>query len=130
QPDEPRFGKTTLQGFDRVDRVARAERLFDAGHFNAWIGCHLARVLDAFGEWRGVARTFERILRRDEPEDAVELQPAERNQADVHVRFVRRIERATEQADFGAGVELRECLRWYEIRIESGHRRARCIWWW
>ena len=68
-----------------------------------------ARGLDALGEIVQAAVFLERIARRDQPPDPVELQPLHREQADGAVRGMRRIEGAAEQADAHAvGMERDE----------------------
>ena len=53
---------------------------------------------------------LERIARRQQPPDAIELQALDRKQADGAMRRVRRIERAAEQADAHAfGMEGIAC---------------------
>jgi hypothetical protein len=54
-------------------------------------------------QWGEAAGVLERIARGDQPPDAVELEPFERQQAGGEVGLVRRIESSAEQADPHAG---------------------------
>jgi hypothetical protein len=55
---------------------------------------------------RHVAFRFERILRADQPPDVIEAEQLQRQQADVAVAVMGRVEGAAEQADLLAGPEL------------------------
>ena len=62
-----------------------------------------ARGGDALLQGGEPAGVLERIARSDQPPDAVELEPLEREQAGGEVGLVRRVESSAEQADPHAG---------------------------
>ena len=71
----------------------------------------------ALGEIVQRAGILQRIARRHQPPDPIELQPLQRKQADGAMRGVRRIERAAEQADAHAVRMKRD-----RLRGDRGHR--------
>ena len=99
-----------------------ADDSFETADVDARIVGDLERGVGAFGKAVQSAGILERIARRQQPPDAIELQALERKQADGAMRRVRRIERAPEQADAHAvGMEgdgLRGGLRLHQ----PGHR--------
>ena len=67
------------------------------------VGERLARAAMRSASGGKPARVLERIARRHQPPDPVEIEPLHRDQAGAEMRLVRRIERAAEQADAHAG---------------------------
>src|SRR5688572_22802239 len=55
---------------------------------------------------RHVACRFERILRADQPPDVIEAEQLQRQQADMAVAVMRRVEGAAEQADLPTGPKM------------------------
>ena len=97
QPDEPVPGPCG-QPAQRVGGVAGAEPRLQRQHPQARVTGDRRRPGHALGQRRHAGLGLERVLRRDQPPDLVQLQPLQRLQADVAVAGVRRIERAAEQA--------------------------------
>ena len=99
QPDEPTLRKARQQERQRVGRMRGAEPPLDVGHADARMPGDPCRRLQPFLERRRVARALQRVLRRQHPPDFVEAQPLQRQQRDVPVSLVGRVERAAEQPD-------------------------------
>ena len=95
----------------RVEAVALADLGFEPGHVDAGVRCHFARGDEALLERRQGVRVLERIARGDEPPDAVEAEPFQRQQARGAMARVRRIERTAEQADLHASRMRRQPRR-------------------
>ena len=55
--------------------------------------------IDSFGQVLGGRVAFQRIARRDQPPHLVEAQRLQRDQAELPMAFVRRIEGAAEETD-------------------------------
>ena len=91
--------KARQQESQGVGRVRRTEPPLDVGHANARMLGDPCRGFQPFPERRRVARILQRVLRRQHPPDFVEAQPLQRQQRDVAVSFVGRIERAAEKPD-------------------------------
>ena len=104
--------------------VSGADDSFETTDVDARIVGDIKRGVGAFGKAMQPAVILERIARRQQPPDAIELQALDRKQADGAMRRVRRIERAAEQADAHAvGME-----GWLARRIaiaSAGSPRAR-----
>src|ERR1700712_882965 len=77
----------------------RAEIVLDVHHDDARMARHEAGTAHAVAQARHALRRFQRILRRHQPPDLVEAEPLQRHLADMHMAFMRRIERAAEQPD-------------------------------
>src|SRR5213592_170468 len=84
---------------DRIDGVPDTDDSFETADIDARIVGDLERSAGAFGEAVQSPGILERIARRQQPPDAIELQALDRKQADGAMRRVRRIERTAEQAD-------------------------------
>jgi len=61
---------------------------------------------EALRQRRSIGLAFQRILRRHQPDDAVEPQPHARRFGDMAMAFMGRIERAAEQADLHAAFQV------------------------
>jgi len=99
QPDEASPRKAAFQRAQRVGGVTRAQPRLDIGNPDALVADDRRGGCDAVGERRHAVDRLQRILRRDEPPDLVELEMAQRLAADVQVAAMGRVERAAEQAD-------------------------------
>ena len=117
-PDESDARAPGDKPFYRVIGVSRLDDSFETGHVDARVMRERAGGRDALRQRGEPAGVLERIARRDQPPDAVELEPFERQQTGGEMRLMRRIERSAEQADphagrvgrkhaLGAGVDLR-----------------------
>src|SRR6187401_3361332 len=95
-PDEVHAGNAAAQMDDRVDSVSCADDSFETTDVDARIIGDLPRGAGAFGKAVQAAVLLERISRRQQPPDAIELQALQRKQADSAMRRVRRIERTPE----------------------------------
>src|SRR5690348_6301318 len=99
QPDEAGPREASLEGGNRVRRVARAEPRLDVGRLDA----RIAGGDDGGGEARleggHAACRLQRVLRRDEPPDLVEIETPQRFEAEMEVAAMRRVERPADQAD-------------------------------
>src|SRR5690606_38843112 len=99
QPDEAHVGIMPPQLLQRVGRVARAQPRFHRGDPDARMAGHGLGAAQALRQRRHAVGVLERILRADQPPDAIELQPVQRGQADLAMRRMGRIEAAAEQAN-------------------------------
>src|SRR5262245_32917284 len=63
------------------------------------IFCHFAAQDHTFAQWHRSGPTFQWVARRYHPPDLVESEPLQRHLADHAMGKVRRVERATQQAD-------------------------------
>ncbi len=97
-PDEVHTGNAAAQMDDRVDSVSGADDSFETADVDARIVGDIKRGVGALGKAMQPAVVLERIARRQQPPDAIELQALDRKQADGAMRRVRRIERTAEQA--------------------------------
>ena len=92
-------GNSPKQAAQRVDGVAGAEHDLDrAGHHATSVG-DAARGCQALAERRHAALRLQRIAGRNQQPHLVQPQPPPRDFNDVAMTFMRRIERAAEQAD-------------------------------
>ena len=85
-------GKPPLEGGQRIDREPCAQGVFDVGDDHPSHMYQLPGEREPFVERRDFARAFERILRRDQPPDVIELQPLERFNAHIQMPSVGGIE--------------------------------------
>ena len=98
-PDEARARETAAQFAQRVDGEARAvSRLDPRGQDAAGTG-DPSGAGKAVGEGCHAVCGFQRIAGRDHQPDLVQAQPPHRQQRDVPVTFMRRIEGSAQQAD-------------------------------
>lgn len=110
-PDELHARAAPVQEAQRIGGVARANLRLEPHDDDARIARDLARRRNARGERGQSVRIFQRIAGRDEPPQPIEPQPRERNAGNKRVAFVRRIERAAEEADAHARSVGREADR-------------------
>src|SRR3569832_2980463 len=81
-PDKVQARSTTAQISDRVCSIARSDDGFETTHIDARIEGDVSGGRHALGKVMRRAVGLERIARRHQPPDAVELQPLDRKQAD------------------------------------------------
>ena len=74
---------------------------------------------EALREIVGLARVFQRILRRDEPPDGIELERFQGCEGNRQMTGMGRIERAAEQADAAT------CGFWSGMAVRRGHGQTR-----
>jgi hypothetical protein len=120
EPYEACLGEAAPQFFQRVGRIARAEPRLDAGDLDAGVVGDLGGKRHALGERRHAGLVLQRILRRDEPPDLVEIEEMERQEADMPMPAMSGVERAAEQPD-PAPAPVGEAPR---QREEAGRRGA------
>src|SRR6185312_8977320 len=99
QQDETRARKYSLQCRYSVDRIARAEPRLDVEHADAAIAGKLARRGETLGQGCHAAHRLQRVLRRHQPPDLVEVEALQRLAADMEMAFMRRVEGPAEKAD-------------------------------
>src|ERR1051325_1099536 len=100
QPDETRPRKAPPQRLYGVRGVGGAELGFDIADPDSAVGGgDFPGLLQPLGERRHPGDRFERVLRRHQPPDFIEIEPLQRLAADMQVPAMRRIERAAEQPD-------------------------------
>src|SRR5262245_22410278 len=105
-PYEAHSGDATAQMRDRVDSIARSNDSFETADIDARILGNVLCSLRALGERTQGVVVLERIAGAEQPPDAVEFEPLDREQADGAMRRMRRIEGAAEQTDAHAiGIE-------------------------
>src|SRR5262249_39157461 len=90
----------------------------DAGHLDSRMIRHAACLADAPREIGRGSVPLQRVLRRNQPPDLVEVETAQRHQADRPMSGVRRVERAAKEADAHASLERRQ-PRIDELRLPS-----------
>ncbi len=101
QPDEMLAREKRLKRRDRIDAVMRAELRFEVEHADARIARDGSGLLQAFGKGRHAGDGLQRILRRHQPPDLVEMKPLQGFEADMAMAFMGRVERAAEKTDPG-----------------------------
>ncbi len=96
--DEIRPGKSAFQNTDRIDTPAGSGVAFQITDNDART---MPRQGPAFCQTFGIAARFlfERILRRNQPPDAIELQVFQGNMRCMHMASMGRIERPTQQTN-------------------------------
>ena len=99
QPDEMLARMDRTERYDGVGGVASRELRFDREHANARIAGEGVGSSEAPRQGRHSGRGFQRILRRDEPPDLVEIQALQRFEADMAMTLMRGVEGAAEEAD-------------------------------
>lgn len=99
QPDPAGAGKPTLQGAQRVQRVAGSELALQIADHQPRVARRRPGLRQTLAQRRQVAGRLQRIGRRDKPDDEVQPQAAQGDEADVAVPFVRRVERSAQHTD-------------------------------
>jgi len=97
KPDESRLGKVAFERRHGVDRIARAQIFFDVGDTNKGRLGGTARTSQA--HLKCVWLWLQRISRRDQPPDVIELERPMRYFADVEVTMMGGIETSAQKAD-------------------------------
>lgn len=107
QPDQADMGEAPLERGHGIDRIAGAQNRLHRGDPNPPIPDQRLGVTLSGGECGHAVVGFERVLRGNQPPDAVKPQPVQRLTADLHMALMGRIERAAEQAHPGrrAGIQ-------------------------
>lgn len=118
QPNEPGGGKLLPEPSNGIDRIAGAEPGFDGGDPNAGVAGDGTGRGRALRQRRHLIALFQRVSRRYQPPDGIELQALQSLAANIQVAVVRRIERSAEQADPLAAPAARHAF-------EIGHRQGR-----
>ena len=108
EPHESRLRATAPQRADRVHRIARPQRRLQGAGVQAPVPRGAARRGQTLLQRRHPATRLQRVLRRHQPPHPVELEFAQRPQADAPMSVMRRIERPAEQPDTRPPPEARE----------------------
>src|SRR5215475_14168225 len=98
-PDEAHARTVAAQIGDGLIGIPRADLRFQVADVDARMVHERLGGDDALCERRKPAGVFERIARRHQPPDPVEIEALHGDQAGAEMRLVRRIERAAEQTD-------------------------------
>src|SRR5579871_3773173 len=88
-----------LQRRDGVGGVAGAEPRFEVEDPDPWMAGQTDRLGAALLEVGHAALRLQRVLRRDQPPDLVEIEALQRFETDVAMTGMGRIEGAAEEAD-------------------------------
>src|SRR5882757_3333440 len=88
-PDKMRAGDAAPQMDDRIDSVPDANDSFETGDIDARIVGDFPRSFSAFAEVVQGSGILQRIARRQQPPDAIELEALQRELADGAMRRVR-----------------------------------------
>jgi hypothetical protein len=103
QPDKTRAREVSLQLRDGIHRIICAKPRFEIEHLDAGMPGEASRDVDTPLEGGHAARRLQRVLRRHQPPDRVEIEALQRFEADVTVAFMGGVEGAAEQADAARG---------------------------
>ena len=127
QPNETRFLKMTAKGLQRIKCVLRAQCRLGSADTNSRVPGNKASTRQSLGKGRHAGLRLQRVLWRHQPPHRIKAKPAHRNQADMDMGRVRRIERSAKQADPASlgGKHLDPSGR--GVRGVSVHRPARHI---
>src|SRR5579862_2328172 len=94
------FGKALLQPHHGIDCEARSHLSFDVGHTQMRISSgQLTRGGHPLLKRRHVGSGLQRVLRRDKPPYVMEAEALQCDLTRMHMTFMGRIERATQQTD-------------------------------
>ncbi len=100
QPDEAKSGKALFQLRQRIGGKARSKLRLEIGRLDAgMVRCEGSGRGEAVGERGHALHRLQRVLRRDEPPDLVEIEGAQRLEADMEVAAMCRVEGAADEAD-------------------------------
>lgn len=99
QPDKAGRGKASPQHGDRIGRKARPEARLDVAHLDLAAACRGCGPGQTLAKGSHAARRLQRILRRDEPPDFVEIEALQRFAAEMEVAAMSRVEGAAEEPD-------------------------------
>ena len=102
-PDEAMARMAAAETLDGVGAVWTVPALFAIAHPNRRVAGEAPRRGQTLFERRHTALRFKRVLRRDQPPEFIQIEPFDGLKADMKMAFMRRIERAAEQADARAG---------------------------
>ena len=112
QPDEGVARKAAGQRGERIGGIAGAEPALDVGDADAPVPGDGARAVEPARQLGHSGAGFQRVLRRHQPPHLVEREALERQERDVAVPVMRRIERPAEQTDAAAA---RRCSAVYLV---------------
>ena len=107
-PDEAHFRRAPPQPGDRIIGVARADFRLEPGHGDARVVGQQTRRRDAVAHFLQFGRGFHRIAGGGQPPEPIQAHTPQREFGYEPMPFVRRIERAAEQADGLTGREAGE----------------------
>jgi hypothetical protein len=110
QPDESRRREAFLQGRQSIRRVTAAERGLDIRNPDMRMLRDGGGLRQPFRERRHARDRLQRVLRRDQPPDLVQVQMLQRQIADVQMAAMGRVERPAQQADL-AGPAIAQARR-------------------
>src|SRR5215472_12390394 len=93
QPNEAKLRKALLQLPQRIGGKARPEPRLEIGRLDTrMVRCQGSGGGEAVGQGGHALHRFQRVLRRDEPPDLVEIERAQRLEADMEVAAMRWVE--------------------------------------
>ena len=98
-PNEAMARVAAAETLNCVSAVWTVPTLFAIAHTNRRVADETPRCGQTLFKWRHAALRFKRILRRNQPPELIQIEPFDGLKANMKMAFMRRIERATKQAD-------------------------------